>query len=182
MSKIKILTSAAILALSSCTSNGTMLWANDPDGDGNSKGHDHHASYMDTNGKKLFVFDPKHRSWAAYNEKGTRVNTGKGSGGKNWCADVGRSCKTKEGTYQIVREGNEHCKSSKYPIKTNGGAPMPYCMHFGHTGYAIHASNDVPDDRNASHGCVRVTLKSAKWLNEKFIDVGTTVVILPYED
>lgn len=179
--KQKCLSTILLLSLCSCTSNGKMIWGKDPDGDGNTKGHDYHQAYKNTHGNKLFVFDPKHKSWAAYNEKGKLVNTGKASGGKNWCADIGRSCKTKEGSYKIVREGNEYCKSSKYPIKTNGGAPMPYCMHFGNSGYAIHASNDVPDDRNASHGCVRVTLKSAKWLNENFIDVGTNVVILPYE-
>ena len=157
----KIFLSSIILILSSCASNGSFFTSGDPDGDGITKGHGYYVKQRTATGNKVFIFDPRHRSWAAYNENGRLVNTGKGSGGKNWCADIGRSCKTKEGTYQVVREGSAECKSGKYPIKTNGGAPMPYCMHFGHEGYAIHASKDVPDDRNASHGCVRVTLKSA---------------------
>lgn len=51
-------------------------------------------------------------------------------------------------------------------------------MHF-HDAYAIHAANEVPKS-NSSHGCIRVLPGAAKWLNEHFIDVGTTVLILPY--
>jgi lipoprotein-anchoring transpeptidase ErfK/SrfK len=45
--------------------------------------------------------------------------------------------------------------------------------------YAIHGSPDVPN-RNASHGCVRVKPKAAKWLRHHFIKVGTRVVITAY--
>lgn len=55
---------------------------------------------------------------------------------------------------------------------------MPYCMFFK-GGYAIHAS-DVPG-YNASHGCVRVFYEDAEWLNREFADIGTSVIVRPYE-
>lgn len=68
----------------------------------------------------------------------------------------------------------------------DGGALMPYCMHF-FRGYALHGSYDVPGFR-ASHGCVRMFIEDARWLNEEFIDLpgdgmkGTRVVIEPPDD
>ena len=44
-------------------------------------------------------------------------------------------------------------------------------------GFAIHGSNDVPN-YNASHGCVRVSPDAARWLNEEFMTVGETKVII----
>lgn len=61
---------------------------------------------------------------------------------------------------------------------------MPYCMFF-HGGYALHASPVVPGHHD-SHGCVRLFLEDAKWLNEEFIELssdtqkGTTIVVNPY--
>ena len=170
----------SFLILPAC-SNAISGWKNDPDGDGITKGINDFAKSRPATGNKVFIFDPNSYSWAAYDENGQRVNTGKASGGANYCPDIDRACRTPVGSYKVVREGSESCKSGTYPIKTGGGAPMPYCMHFGHVGYAIHASNDVPDNRNASHGCIRVTYKSAKWLNKEFIDVGTEVIVLPYK-
>ncbi|KTC65920.1 enhanced entry protein EnhA (plasmid) [Legionella adelaidensis] len=129
-------------------------------------------------GKKVFVFDPKATAWAAYDAQGNRVKTGSASGGKEFCEDIGRPCRTVTGTFRVYSKKGPDCTSSIYPIETNGGAKMPYCMHF-HGGYSIHAAYEVPN-YNASHGCVRVLPSAAKWLNENFIDVGTTVVVKPY--
>lgn len=129
-------------------------------------------------GRRVFVFDPKLGAWAVYNEQGDRVETGRASGGADYCPDIKRPCRTIVGQFTVYHKRGENCKSSKYPVKTNGGGPMPYCMFF-HNGYAIHASNMVPD-YNASHGCIRVTPKSAKWLDEHFIKNGTIVIVKPY--
>ncbi len=51
---------------------------------------------------------------------------------------------------------------------------MPYCMHFS-GGYALHGSPTVPG-YNASHGCVRLFTEDAKWLNQHFVDIGSTVI------
>ncbi len=129
-------------------------------------------------GRKVFIFDPKAAAWAAYDSKGHLVKTGAASGGKSYCEDVGRSCKTVTGTYRVYSKKGEDCRSSVYPIETNGGARMPYCMHF-YKGYSIHAAYEVPN-YNTSHGCVRVLPSAAKWLNEDFMTVGTTVIVKPY--
>jgi lipoprotein-anchoring transpeptidase ErfK/SrfK len=129
-------------------------------------------------GRKVFIYDPKATAWAAYDAQGNRLKTGSASGGKDFCEDIGEPCHTVTGTFSIQDKGGEDCKSSKFPIETHGGAKMPYCMHF-HGGYSIHAAYEVPD-YNASHGCVRVLPSAAKWLNEDFANIGTTVIIKPY--
>jgi hypothetical protein len=128
-------------------------------------------------GNNVFIFDPNHVMWGAYDRNGQLVNQGRASGGKGYCADVGRRCKTPIGTFRVSRKGNASCVSSKFPVG-EGGAPMPYCMFFHH-GYAIHGSPDVPH-YNASHGCIRVLPSDARWLSNNFIYPGTTVIVKPY--
>lgn len=152
----------------------------DPDGDGDDKGYGYFPLSRPATNKRVFVFDPNYTSWAIYDEAGDRVNVGRASGGKLYCGDVGRGCKTIVGKFAVISKGGQGCVSSRFPLETHGGAPMPYCMHFSPKGYAIHGSNDVPD-YNASHGCVRVTPTAAKWLNQNFVTIGTTVIVLPYE-
>lgn len=129
-------------------------------------------------GRKVFIFDPKATAWAAYDSDGNLVKTGSASGGKDYCEDIGRSCRTVTGSYRLYSKKGEECRSSIYPIETGGGAKMPYCMHF-HGGYSIHAAYEVPN-YNTSHGCIRVLPSAARWLNQDFMDVGTTVIVEPY--
>lgn len=124
-----------------------------------------------------FIYNPQSLRWQAVNADGKVVRTGHGSGGRSYCPDIHRSCRTPTGTYHIISKRGSDCRSSRYPVG-RGGAPMPYCMFFSKY-YAIHGSNDVPN-RNASHGCIRVTPQDAHWLHRNFIRVGTTVVVKPY--
>lgn len=110
--------------------------------------------------------------WTAY-DGGSLVNSGRISGGKEFCPDIGRKCTTPTGTYTIYSKKGAGCISSKFPVG-KGGAKMPYCMFFK-GGYAIHGSNSVPN-HHASHGCVRVPVEDARWLNQEFINVGATRV------
>jgi len=142
------------------------------------KGTSYFPAKRKATGRKVFIFDPKATAWAAYDANGNRVKTGRASGGKDYCEDIGRSCRTVTGTFRVYSEKGAECTSSKYPIETNGGARMPYCMHF-HGGYSIHGAYEVPN-YNASHGCIRVLPSAAKWLNENFMNVGTTVIVKPY--
>lgn len=142
------------------------------------KGASHFPEKRVATGNKVFIFDPKATAWAAYDKEGNRVNTGSASGGKDFCEDAGKPCHTVTGTYKIYSKKGEDCTSSLYPLETHGGARMPYCMHF-HGGYSIHAAYEVPN-YNASHGCIRVLPSAAKWLNQEFADVGTTVIVNPY--
>lgn len=129
-------------------------------------------------GNKVFIFDPNLSAWAAYDREGMLVKTGSASGGKDFCEDIGRGCRTVTGTFRLYSKKGEDCTSSAYPVETGGGARMPYCMHFS-GGYSIHAAYEVPA-YNTSHGCIRVYPGAAKWLNQNFLDIGSTVIVKPY--
>lgn len=131
-------------------------------------------------GKRQFIFDPKAAVWAAYDEEGHRVMTGSASGGKDFCDDAGKQCRTVTGTFHVYNKRGIDCKSGEYPVETVGGAKMPYCMYF-YRGFTIHAAFEVPP-YNSSHGCVRVFPSAAKWLNEEFITIGTQVTVLSYDN
>ena len=126
---------------------------------------------------KLIKIDLGNLTWRAFDYSGNLVKQGRVSGGKNYCPDIGRSCRTVTGTYTIYSKRGPGCKSSKYPVG-RGGAPMPYCMFF-HRGYALHGSYQVPNF-NASHGCVRMHPDDARWLNQNFVNVGRTKVNVTY--
>lgn len=127
--------------------------------------------------QNTFVFNPRTHSWSAINQHGKVIRAGRASGGRNYCPDIHRSCRTPTGTYTIVSKGGPECRSSRYPVG-RGGAEMPYCMFFSHY-YAIHGSYDVPP-YNASHGCIRVFPSEARWLNHNFMKIGTRVIVKPY--
>lgn len=129
-------------------------------------------------GQKEVIVDLNKLAWAAYDPDGNLVHWGPASGGKGYCPDVGEPCYTVSGTFKIFRKQPAQCVSSVFPIEYDGGAPMPYCMHF-YNGYALHGSYEVPG-YNASHGCVRMFINDARWLNEQFTTIGTRVVVLPY--
>ena len=134
---------------------------------------------MPATGQRVFVFDPVRFQYAAYNERGWRVKKGAASGGSGWCSDVARACYTPRGIFKVLRKKGYECRSSKYPLG-KGGAHMPYCAYFHPAGYAIHASNEVPKNRHASHGCIRLKPKDAYWMHKKFLKVGSIVVVKNY--
>lgn len=133
--------------------------------------------YTDAAFGSTFVFNPRSHSWHAINDQGRVIKSGRASGGRSYCPDIRRSCRTPSGTYYVHSKGGAGCRSSRYPVG-RGGAPMPYCMFFSRY-YAVHGSYDVPN-HNASHGCIRVTPSDARWLNSNFMRVGTKVVVGHY--
>jgi hypothetical protein len=130
-------------------------------------------------GKKAIIVDPSVNAWGAYTADGQLVKWGPASAGGNYCPDIHRACHTISGDYAIYKMGGAGCISHKYPIETHGGAPTPYCMHF-YKGFALHGSNQLPG-YNASHGCVRLFVQDAQWINQDFADIGTRVLIVPYQ-
>jgi len=144
------------------------------------RGKTYFPTQIKATGTKEFIFDPKAAVWAAYGADGVRVMTGSASGGKDFCEDVGKPCRTVTGTFHVYNKKGLECKSGEYPVETEGGAKMPYCMYF-YRGFTIHAAYEVPD-YNSSHGCIRVLPSAAKWLNEQFITIGTQVTVLSYKD
>ncbi|KTC92922.1 MULTISPECIES: L,D-transpeptidase [Legionella] len=123
-----------------------------------------------------FIFNPRTLSWKAVKD-GKVIRSGKAIGGSKYCKDIGRSCRTPSGTYTVFSKGGASCRSSRYPVG-KGGAKMPYCMFFS-TNYAVHGSYELPN-YNASHGCIRVSPDAARWLNNNFMHIGSTVVVKPY--
>ena len=104
-------------------------------------------------------------AWGAYERNGTLIAWGPASGGRNYCPDIGHACRTALGHFAIYKKEGAKCISSKYPVP-RGGAPMPWCMYFN-GGFALHGSYEVPG-YNASHGCIRILVPDAEWLNEHF--------------
>lgn len=136
-------------------------------------------------GEKVIIVDPRIHRWGAYTPDGDLIRSGMATAGNSWCRDIGRSCRTKVGSFRIYTLGHRGCRSSKYP-RPHGGAPMPYCMFFN-GGQGLHGSYQVVAG-NVSHGCVRLHIEDAEWLRFEFVDGpnsgnnyrGTRVVIKPY--
>ncbi len=133
--------------------------------------------YSSVSEANTFVYNPKTLQWKAVTSEGKVVRTGHGSGGRSYCPDIHRSCRTPTGTFHVISKGGAGCKSSRYPVG-KGGAPMPYCMFFTNL-YAVHGSYDVPH-YNASHGCIRVQPSDARWLSNHFMSIGTKVIVKSY--
>lgn len=128
----------------------------------------------ETNGKKLLLVSLSKQAFGAYDSNGELIHWGPISGGKDYCPDIGGSCSTATGHFKVYRKQGPDCISTKFPIDTEGGAPMPYCMHYN-GGFAIHGST-LPG-YHASHGCIRVFTDDAQWLNEHFTNIGTPVIV-----
>ncbi len=125
--------------------------------------------------KMIYVsIHPHVLAWGAYNAQGILQAWGPVSGGRGWCPDMGRGCHTVLGKFAIYEKEGSGCVSTKFPVG-RGGAPMPYCMFF-HGGFALHGSYEVPG-YNASHGCVRMFIPDARWLNQEFVGKGVAVII-----
>lgn len=116
-------------------------------------------------GEKTIIVSISNLAFGAYNDDGTLEKWGPVSTARGYCPDIGHGCHTATGKFHIYLKEGAGCVSSKFPVG-RGGAPMPYCMFF-HGGYALHGSYEVPG-YNASHGCVRMFVNDAKWLNQEF--------------
>lgn len=121
------------------------------------------------------VVDQSELAWGGYDADGNLLKWGPISGGKAYCRDVKRECRTRPGYFVVYHKRGAGCKSKKFPIG-KGGAKMPYCMFYD-GGFAIHGSYNVPG-YNDSHGCVRVFNDDARWLNSNFVTLGETWVII----
>jgi L,D-transpeptidase ErfK/SrfK len=124
--------------------------------------------------REQVIVDLSDQAFAAYDSSGKLVYWGPVSGGKTYCPDTESYCGTTKGTFSVTRKQGPECVSSKFPLETRGGAPMPYCMHF-FKGFAMHGA--VLPGKHASHGCVRLFQSDAKWLNTSFTKVGTPVTV-----
>ena len=140
--------------------------------------------YIEPDGEKTIYVSQKELAWGAYDEQGELLWWGPLSSGSGHCLGLDGSCSTPSGSFRIIRKQDIDCISTAFPVRSegeSGGAEMPYCMHF-YRGFALHGSDTVPGYR-ASHGCVRLFIEDARWLNEEFIDLpggemkGTRVIV-----
>ena len=147
------------------------------------KGNDHNVldysplpTQIDAPGEKTIIVSLKVLAWGAYNANGQLLNWGPASGGQGYCPDIHRGCHTVTGKFAVYHKEGRGCFSRKFPVG-RGGAPMPYCMFF-HGGFALHGSYIVPG-YNASHGCVRMFVNDAQWLNQEFLanDLNVPVIV-----
>lgn len=121
--------------------------------------------------KNTFIYDPKSHSYKYYDKKGHLAKSGRASGGKYYCRDTGRRCKTPVGSFKISRKQGASCYSSSYR------SAMPYCQFFSKY-YAIHGHKHVPKGL-ASHGCIRVKHADARALYS-MMGIGTRVIVRSY--
>lgn len=156
---------------------GKSLIASEPQGQNVFESYSSLPERIQPPGERLFIFSPHNLRWAAYDEEGYQVATGKANGGAAYCAELGKPCQTPTGVFRVQSKGDASCISRKFPLGV-GGAPMPYCMHFG-GGFAIHGSPYISNN-NTSHGCIRVHTPAAAWLHHYFMKPGTKVMVLPY--
>lgn len=106
------------------------------------------------------------------------------AGGKLWCRDIRRSCKTPSGHYRIGKKHGPNYRSKSYPIKCAQkeacGASMPYYLQFSGEKFGIHGGF-VPREplAHVSHSCIRIPVENAKRLFD-MVSPGTPVTVLPY--
>lgn len=140
--------------------------------------------YIKPIGEKTIFVSQKKLAWGAYDATGELLWWGPASPGLDKCQGVPGGCSTPTGSFRVIRKQDIDCVSTVFPRRAygeSGGALMPYCMHF-FRGYALHGSDEVPGFK-ASHGCVRLFIEDARWLNEEFIDLpggglkGTRIVL-----
>lgn len=131
----------------------------------------------ESTGHKTIIVDLNILAWGAYDENGNLIYWGPASGGQGWCSDAELPCRTQTGNYKVYEKEGYDCVSTVFPLPT-GGAAMPFCMRY-FKAFALHGSFEVPG-YNASHGCVRMFINDARWLNYDFADFGTDVIVKPY--
>ena len=145
--------------------------------------------YIESYNEKTIYISQKKLAWGAYDKHGELIWWGPLSSGSGRCSRSDGYCKTPSGSFRIIRKQDIDCVSTAFPRRADGnhgGAAMPYCMHF-FRGFALHGSSVVPGYR-ASHGCVRMFIEDARWLNEEFIDLpgsgmkGTRVIVDSSDD
>lgn len=134
--------------------------------------------------EKTVIFSLAKLYFAAYDATGRRLITGPIAAGRN-CP--GKKCLTPTGTFRFSQKYGPHAVSTLYPIKykwivengkrkqviaSRGGAKTPYFMAIvGDVG--SHAFAEVPGF-NTSNGCIRMFFDDARWLNQRFVEAGST--------
>ena len=144
-----------------------------------------HPSFA-TESKKKIIFDLANFKWISYYNN-ISVNSGIASGGKKYCPDIKRRCKTPIGIFKVISKKGKWYKSPLYPIGCSNikgskklCASMSYAIKFKHSGESIHGGVKGKLTAHTSHGCIHVNNEDAYWLNQVFVDIDTMIQILKY--
>ena len=108
--------------------------------------------FFNLNANKIIEIDLSNQKIYA-KENGNTLFSGSISSGKS-------GHRTPRGNFRVIDKEKFHI-SNKYP-EPNGGAKMPYMLRLTNSGLAIHQGY-LPG-YPASHGCIRVSKKTAKKL------------------
>lgn len=130
--------------------------------------------------------DLKNFKWSAY-EGDRLIKSGVATGGRKFCPDIKRKCKTPQGEFRVLVKKNKFYRSPSYPLGCNNNskiikercAEMPYAIKFRYQGEALHGhyKENWEKPSHISHGCIHVD--EPKWLNE-FVEIGDKIIVLPY--
>ncbi len=187
-SLMQIFSCSILVFLTSCANRTDMAYNDSPptprydDGRFSADYSSRLPQHFDTAGNKTVVVDPNAHAWGAYDKEGNLIRAGIATSGGSSCppdAANESDCRTGRGTFRITSMGDDTCASKTYP-RPHGGGLMPFCMYFNN-GQALHGSpDDIVVSDNVSHGCVRMRIPDAEWMRYNFAQVGTKVVVLPY--
>jgi len=133
------------------------------------------------------VVDLKNFQYTALDANGHVLRVGLTSGGRKYCPDIKRGCKTPSGIFKVISKRGKHYRSPLYPVACGylpglkRCAPMPWYTKFNHQGPGFHGSNDNWEKpKHISHGCLHVKTEDGKWIHDNSEIGYTTVVVLPY--
>lgn len=133
----------------------------------------------------LIIVDLKNFTFYAI-ENGNVVKIGQASGGRRYCPDIKRGCKTPIGRFKMIVKRGEHYRSPIYPIGCTGYsgpkkcAPMYWYVKFVEAGAGFHGAKDNwKHPKHQSHSCIHTTIEDAKWLHD-WINKDTVIEVLPY--
>lgn len=131
--------------------------------------------------EQTIIIDLAHFKWIAYDYNGKEINFGQASGGRKWCPDIKKGCKTPYGIFYIINKRGKNYRSPIYPLDKKIKSPMPYACRFKWSGESIHGSpgDNWKNPIHRSHGCVHVKNEDARWIN-LFSNNLTKVIVLPY--
>lgn len=145
------------------------------------KSYSHFPEQIHPLNEKIIIFSPQFMEWAAYSAKGELVRTGPATGGKRYCKDIKRGCRTPQGEFRVLKKFGPKKRSSKYPLdcEDKNCAPMPWYIKIDNKGVGFHASKKMTGI-HSSHGCIHLFYEDARWLNREFMETGTLVYIWNY--
>lgn len=129
--------------------------------------------YRDITLEDTIYVDQQQQAFGAYNKLGQLVWWGPVSSGALNCPEADDSCLTPVGSWLIRKKQGLDCVSSTWPRLLGGrrgGGAMPWCLRF-YRGFSLHGSDELPGYPD-SHGCIRLLMQDARWLNEVFAHAG----------